>query len=439
MSLETHRHFVLRLNARLSFWKENSPISLEGPGLAENRTIRSGMIRSRVSFLYERSVQWIDKRRVPMLGIDHQNPGAEGSGAFMDRETQRELSSRYGEEALRERLLSQMSRSRNNFRGPGRGRVHYWYMKILVNTAKLVLRTTGLSWWGRKNAMTFEVHETEIPVHDLPPALDNLRILHLSDLHLDSGHGLSERLADEVSQLDFDVAMITGDFRFDDKGPYLPVKEEVQKIMPALDCEHGVFGVLGNHDFIEFVPLLEECGIQILMNEARWIDVNGTKLWLVGVDDPHHYEQDDLERAVRDVPQGDARVLLAHSPELYEEASGLGFYLYLCGHTHGGQFRLPGGFAPILEASCPRKYCAGPWEHHGLLGHTSRGVGSSGVFARFFCPPEIVIHRLVPANREIMTKTPGPSRRIDPARVNPARIDPARVDPAGQHEQPTPA
>jgi predicted MPP superfamily phosphohydrolase len=55
---------------------------------------------------------------------------------------------------------------------------------------------------------------------------------------------------------------------------------------------------------------------------------------------------------------------------------------------------LPGGIPVLVNAKCARRYIAGVWQHNGMAGYTSRGVGSSGVFARFFCPPEIVIHVL---------------------------------------------
>ena len=88
------------------------------------------------------------------------------------------------------------------------------------------------------------------------------------------------------------------------------------------------------------------------------------------------------------------RILLAHSPEVIPEASERGFCLYLTGHTHAGQICLPGGWPPMVNARCPRRYIAGAWTFNGMAGYTSRGTGSSGVFARFNCPPEVVIHIL---------------------------------------------
>ena len=71
-----------------------------------------------------------------------------------------------------------------------------------------------------------------------------------------------------------------------------------------------------------------------------------------------------------------------------------GVDLNLAGHTHGGQICLPGGIPLMVNASCSRRYCKGPWRYHALDGYTSVGSGVSMVDVRLNCPPEITIHRL---------------------------------------------
>lgn len=326
----------------------------------------------------------------------------------MDLRDLETLRLRFGEEALGHRLARQIDLARRAFHRPGGpSKAHYWTLRILIRGLKILLRSTGLGRLGIKNAKSMRVTEVDVPIPDLPPALDRFRILHLSDLHIDSGNGLREALEEAINPLRYDVVLITGDFRFHDRGSGVPTAREMQALVPHLECEHGVYGVLGNHDAIEQALLLEECGMKMLLNENARLEVGGANLWLVGVDDPHFYQLDDLSRAGCGIPDGDVRILLAHSPELYEEAARAGISLYLCGHTHGGQLCFPGGFAPILEARCPRRFCRGEWSLDGMRGYTSRGVGASGVFARFFCPPEIVIHRLVPAERHLMPEREG--------------------------------
>jgi len=76
------------------------------------------------------------------------------------------------------------------------------------------------------------------------------------------------------------------------------------------------------------------------------------------------------------------------------EAAALGYQFMLSGHTHGGQFCLPGSFPILRNAPVLRSMLMGPWQHGDLQGYTSPGAGGSGVAARFFCPPEITVHIL---------------------------------------------
>jgi len=278
--------------------------------------------------------------------------------------------------------------------GQGRGRFHYENISLFIHAVGLALRLAGLYRRGQRNALAFVVRENPVALPDLPTAFDGLRILHLSDLHLDGYPGLGSHIARAVSGLRFDLCVLTGDFRFFDTGQYRHIAAELEALAPALHCRFGVYGVLGNHDFIEMAPLLETTGVRLLLNESVALTTAGEALWLVGLDDAHLYGLYDFERGLRGVPTNGVRILLVHSPELIPEAAMRGFSLYLAGHTHAGQMCLPGRRPLFLNARCPRHYTAGPWRFNRMAGYTSAGVGSSGVFARFFCPPEIVIHVL---------------------------------------------
>jgi len=296
------------------------------------------------------------------------------------------------------RLRAQVDRI-TQITGHGVGSFHYENTPLFVRAAGLFLRLSGLEGLGRRNALQFVVRENVVAFSHLPAPFAGLRILHLSDLHLDGHVGLGSLIAQAVKDLVFDVCVLTGDFRFHDAGRYQHIEHELAALVSALKCPLGVFGVLGNHDFIEMAPLIEACGIRLLLNEAVDLTLNGERLWLVGLDDAHFYGLHNFEKALRDVSVEDARILLVHSPELIPQAARHRFGLYLTGHTHAGQFCLPGrvgarGHPLLLNARCERQYTAGNWQYAGMAGYTSAGVGSSGVFARFFCPPEIVIHTL---------------------------------------------
>jgi uncharacterized protein len=170
-------------------------------------------------------------------------------------------------------------------------------------------------------------------------------------------------------------------------------------ILGAIRAKYGVLGILGNHDPAEIAMELAKMGVHMLINDATELRSGGSSLWIAGVDDPHYYGCDDLGTALSDVPNDGFKVLLAHTPEMYEEAHAAGIHLYLCGHTHGGQIRLPKPFrgswaAPFRNAACPREYTCGTWSHGALQGHTTAGVGASLLPVRYNCPPEIAVIEL---------------------------------------------
>lgn len=301
------------------------------------------------------------------------------------------LRQRIGDAHLAQRLAAQADHARWR---RGRGQLHLENFGTLVRAVRLILRVTGLTALGRRNALALTVRQHTIVLPDLPPAFVGLRILHLSDLHFDGFPGFGQHIARTIAGRPFDLAVITGDFRFYTHGGYSHLASELAALAPALACRLGVFGILGNHDLIEMVPMVERAGVRLLLNESARLAQDGAAVWLAGLDDAHFFGLHDFAKALRGVPADAFRVLLVHSPELLPEAAAHGFALYLTGHTHGGQICLPGGFAPYMNIRCHPDLIAGAWQYGAMRGYTSAGVGASGVFARFFCPPEIVIHTL---------------------------------------------
>ncbi len=267
------------------------------------------------------------------------------------------------------------------------------------------LRAAGLYERGVQNALTLRTIRLRLSFPDLPPAFDGFRILQLSDFHIDGVDGLAEALERAISDLqpEPDVCIFTGDYRFEDWGDCQRVYPRMQKIVRSIRTKYGTYGILGNHDAAEIAFALEEFGVRMLVNEAAGIEkANGT-LWLLGVDDIFDYGCDDLPAALAGVPPAAFKILLSHSPELYREASAEGIQLYLTGHTHGGQIRLPGLGAVKHNARCPRSLAFGQWRYRSMQGYTSAGVGCSSLPIRFHCPPELVLLELVkgpPQNSE---------------------------------------
>lgn len=278
--------------------------------------------------------------------------------------------------------------------GRGRGSFHFENIKLLPQIIRGVLKFTGLLSRGERNALSPVVRNIVFELDRLPEEFEGFRILHLSDIHADGLSGLAETIADLIRDIEVDLCVLTGDYRFEIHGPCHSVYHNMEKIIPAVNSRGGIVGVLGNHDFAEEVPELERMGIRMLINESFELRRGGSSIWLVGLDDPHYYGCDDLPGALAEVPMDAFKLLLVHTPEMIAEAAAAEMDLYLCGHTHGGQICLPWLGAVLVNASCPRKYTRGVWRYGDVQGYTNAGIGSSGVAVRFNCPPEVGVIEL---------------------------------------------
>lgn len=263
--------------------------------------------------------------------------------------------------------------------------------RLFLRTA---LRLTRLENRGRRNALSPVVRRLRFAYPNLPGAFDGFTIVHLSDLHIDGVPGLPDRVSELLAGIEADVCVLTGDYRYKLDGSSDGVFGPMRRILGRVRTRHGILAILGNHDTSNMVAPLEGMGVRVLINAAAAIRRGEESIWFVGLDDPHYFGCEDLATALAPVPEGAFKVLLVHSPEMVEDAAAAGINLYLCGHTHGGQIRLPAIGPVVINSNCPRRYTAGVWHFGNLKGYTSLGLGSSVVPARFHCPPEIALLEL---------------------------------------------
>jgi uncharacterized protein len=261
--------------------------------------------------------------------------------------------------------------------------------RALCALLRVALRLTGLRQRGEHNALTPVIREIRLTYANLPESFCGFTMLHLSDLHADGVTGLADAISECLRHLEVDLCVMTGDYRFEVRGPCHGIYPPMERILKSVKARLGVAGILGNHDVSEEIPALERLGVRMLINEAMEVRRGRDSAWVIGVDDPHYYGCDDLPAALRDVPADAFKILLVHTPEMITEAEASGVDLYLCGHTHGGQVCLPLIGPIITNANCSRAYARGVWTYKTLQGYTNPGVGTSGVPVRFFCPPEI--------------------------------------------------
>jgi len=230
-----------------------------------------------------------------------------------------------------------------------------------------------------------------------------IRILHISDLHLERPGEREERLLELSRAAKPDLILITGDYVNLSYNLDATTFASLRDLLGRLSARYGVFGVLGSPpvDLRSAIPpLFSDLPVRLLRNEAIEVTLSrGRRVTLLGLDCHHDIGRDraTLAEVAAAAPGGGPRVLLYHSPELMPDAVALGIDLYLCGHTHGGQVRLPGIGALLTASQLGRRYVMGHYQEGRTHLYVSRGVGFEGLSAprvRLFCPPEVTMVEL---------------------------------------------
>lgn len=248
---------------------------------------------------------------------------------------------------------------------------------------------------GIEDARDVRLYEVSLPVPGLPPGLDGLTLLHITDLHLGVLDGIEEAVTAAIAGVEADLCVLTGDYapRYDERTEQ--VVEGIQRILSGVTAKHGVYATLGNYDSANLARRLMDGGFcDLLVNRQARLDVNGVAVTVTGTDDPYQQEHDPILEALAAPGEG-FRIALVHTPDMAAEAAAGGFDLYLCGHTHGGQICLPGGKPVITNCKRRRDLATGLWREGGMWGYTSRGAGVSSIGRRHNCPPEVTLIRLV--------------------------------------------
>lgn len=229
---------------------------------------------------------------------------------------------------------------------------------------------------------------------DLPPGLDGLTVLHLSDLHagVHLGEDKMQEIVARANALEPELIVQTGDM-IDISQAYIP---PYVRAFRELRAPLGVVTVLGNHDRYtgerEVIRGCLDAGQVFVQNGCHVVERNGATLALVGIDDPHNWTADDpqpadLATALRTAPPDAFHVLLAHRPGAWDSAAPRRIPLTLAGHIHGGQLYVPlVGWSPGRLIT---KYVMGHFQRGTSQLYVSRGIGVVGVPIRVFAPPEI--------------------------------------------------
>ena len=278
----------------------------------------------------------------------------------------------------------------------------------------------GVMYGYAAERLRYEVRRVEIPLTGLPPELDGLEIVQISDIHLSSymSRGSVRRAVDMANDVGADLAVVTGDLVTGVHDSVYDCVDEVRRLHAPL----GVYGCNGNHEIYARAEdlaerLYQQAGMKMLRRENAIINYKGAQLNLIGVD--YQRERMPSGRKVqmlanvaplirRDMPN----ILLSHNPNSFNRAAELGIELTLAGHTHGGQVQVEILDVSLSPARFITDYIAGLYHRPLLmpdqpkrLGETiklmpnapkglaalyvNRGLGTVGAPVRLGAPPEI--------------------------------------------------
>jgi predicted MPP superfamily phosphohydrolase len=275
--------------------------------------------------------------------------------------------------------------------------------KAPLRTAR-ALAGAGFAW-GLFEAQWVERRTLDVPVPGLPPALDGLRILHLSDFHLGSPSLNTRSLANAVdwaSAQEVDLVAITGDLLSRARG-----EETLRAAVRRLRARHGTYVVLGNHDVgftrdpfstAREVGGLDPDGAVLLRDRSAAVEIAGLKVQIVGVDPATFLAGSSPLDQLTD-RDADLRILLCHFPRVVDRLRPGAYELVLAGDVHGGQICLPLPGGKLRFGGFRQPYPEGVFELPGTTLVVSRGTGTAFVPFRFFARPEAAILVLHPSPR----------------------------------------
>lgn len=268
----------------------------------------------------------------------------------------------------------------------------------LVIAAAILLPLLIWTVWSNK-ALVLTEYTVQSP--ELPSAFDGFRIAHISDLHngeMGSGNG---KLLAMLRSAQPDIIAITGDLidsRRTDVSIALEFAEAAMNIAPC-------YYVTGNHEsrveeYAQLKAGLLALGVVVLENDSVTLERDRQTVTLLGVTDPEFeadywlvFPEEVMDKYLAALPQTQGfRLLLSHRPEYMNMYAQHNMDLVLCGHAHGGQFRLPiiGGLYAPGQGFFP-EYDAGLFSVEGTQMIVSRGIGNSAFPLRFNNRPEVVL------------------------------------------------
>ncbi len=252
--------------------------------------------------------------------------------------------------------------------------------------------------YGYASSLRITVTHVTVTDPDFCQSLEGKTLAHLSDLHMDGSGEREKKVLGLLENIRPDLVLLTGD--------YIAWKKDVS---PALDflsklkAPLGVFAVLGDYDYSVSRQSCLFCHekdtgqrtrahtVRMLRNETATLDTGGGRLVVFGFD-----ERDDgveIDALIRkEIPENVPALVLAHNPLKFQKIDPAHPVLMLAGDTHGGQVPLPGFLWRFFGYEKNAAYNSGMFREGRKILSVSRGIGTSHLPIRLFCPAEIVVY-----------------------------------------------
>jgi len=267
----------------------------------------------------------------------------------------------------------------------------------------------------------YKVLKYTLHFEDLPEVFDGYRLTQISDIHSGSFDNMEKvkYAVDLINEQQSDAILFTGDIvnnKAEELVPYVT-------IFNKLKAKDGLYSVLGNHDYGDYIhwdskaakhenlehlkSIQKDIGFNLLLNESRFIEKNGERIAIVGVENwgaGGFKKEGDLKKASQNIDKNDFKILMSHDPTHWQKQvikDDYHYHLTLSGHTHGMQFgiEIPGWFkwSPVKWRY---KYWAGIYKEMGQYINVNRGFGYLAFPGRVGIWPEITVIELKKGSKE---------------------------------------
>jgi predicted MPP superfamily phosphohydrolase len=267
---------------------------------------------------------------------------------------------------------------------------------LLFVTVNLAFSTIQLDAYVAE-PLWLKTTELTLTSINLDPSASPVRVVQLSDIHIERASYREAAIVRRVNALQPDIIVLTGDYLNLSRLSDATSARHFRQFISQLHAPYGIYAVRGS---VEPTPdsmawLVEGTEIVWLEQSTITVDVRGQRVTLIGVACSHDQERDTqrLDQAIAGLRKDTYSILLYHSPDLFPLAAERGIDLQVSGHTHGGQLRLPLYGAIVTSSIYGKTYERGRYVRGQTTLYVSQGLGLEGGAmprARFLCRPEIV-------------------------------------------------